>query len=721
MNPAAEDPYPIHAAAALARRGGADSGRLGGKPETSICNVPPPRIAAKSNFLRLAWTQGWKTSKPFVDLVNIRRILLFLSLLSLPPLLAAQAPITSPAPQTAPAETVPGQEAAPQPVPGARPAKTPKSSDRRRAAKLFLDASKLFEKEQFEEAMQAYQKAAALDPGNADYPLAAGVARAHAVTALVQAASKDRMRGDPAGARAALARALELDPRSPLVAEHLHELGEDAVLGLDKPLYPPDSTLAGEDETLKPTPGVRSFHLHTDERQMNQQVFRAFGIEATPDDSVRATLVRLDLDDATFAEATRTLGMLTHSFYVPLDPHRVLVARDTRENRQEFMRQELETVYLPGLTETELTEVGNIAKNLFEVREAGVEQSAGTLTVRAPKETIDALNATLRDLIDGRNQVMLDVRLIQIAHTSEHNTGAQLPQSLTAFNVYAQEQQILNQNAALVQQIISSGLAAPGDTEAIIAILIASGQVTSALFSNGIALFGGGLTLSGLSPPPASANLSLNSSDSRQLDRIQLRLSDDEKGTLKTGTRYPIMTSSFSNLGTGGVNIPGLTTPGSSAGLGSLAGLAGLSGLGGSTGLNVPQVEYQDLGLTLNATPKVLRSGEVALTIDMKIDALAGSSINGVPVLNNRAYSGVVTLKEGEGVVVVSELDKQQSRAISGVPGLSEIPGLNNLTGKDVNKSYAELLIVMTPHVIRGTQSAGHTPMMRVERATGFR
>jgi Flp pilus assembly secretin CpaC len=100
----------------------------------------------------------------------------------------------------------------------------------------------------------------------------------------------------------------------------------------------------------------------------------------------------------------------------------------------------------------------------------------------------------------------------------------------------------------------------------------------------------------------------------------------------------------------------------------------------------------------------------------LKIDALAGSSINGNPILTNRAYSGVVTLRRGEGVVVVSDLDKQQSRAVSGVPGLSEIPGLNDLTGKDTQKSYSTLLIVMTPHVVRGIQAAGHSPMMRVER-----
>jgi type II secretory pathway component GspD/PulD (secretin) len=65
---------------------------------------------------------------------------------------------------------------------------------------------------------------------------------------------------------------------------------------------------------------------------------------------------------------------------------------------------------------------------------------------------------------------------------------------------------------------------------------------------------------------------------------------------------------------------------------------------------------------------------------------------------------------------VVSELDKSESRAISGTPGISEIPGLSDLTGNDTQKNYATLLIVITPHVLRGTQAAGHSPMMRVER-----
>ena len=635
-----------------------------------------------------------------------------------PALMQAQAagvPQSSPLP-SAP-QTTPAAQAAPTAAASDdKPARQPKNSDRRRAAKLFLVASKLFEDQQFETALIDYQQAVALDPTNRNYALAADLSRSHAVTALIQAAAKDRIRGDVAAERQALERAMALDPRNIQVTEHLHELRDDALRQQPSPLYGHAADSIADLIPIDPQPGVHSFHLHVDQRHAIQEVFKAYGLDAAIDASIRNNQVHLDVDDADFGQAMRTISLLTNSFYVPIDPHRVLVARDTAENRTQFERENVETIYLPGLTTAELTETATLAKNVFGLQHAVTDPGSGTITLRADRSTLIAFNATIREIIEGHNQVLLDVSLIQLAHTQDRNTGVQPPQSVSAFNVYAEEQSILTANQSLVQQIISSGLAAPGDTLAILGILLASGQVSSSLFSSGIALFGGGITQSALAPGSLTANLDLNSSDSKELDHFLLRLtdggggeSDSAAGTIKSGTRYPIQTSSFSGLSGSVPNIPGLTGAGTSSSLSSL-----LGSLGGSIP-NVPQVEYQDLGLTLKATPRVMRNNDVALTLDMKIDALAGSSINGNPILTNRAYSGVVTVREGSAVVVVSELDKQEARAISGVPGLSEIPGLNNLTGNDVQKSNSTLLVIITPHVLRGTPGVGHTPMMRVE------
>ncbi|MGA2753559.1 MAG: hypothetical protein ABSE53_07300 [Terracidiphilus sp.] len=596
------------------------------------------------------------------------------------------------------------------PEPG-KPAKGPRSSDQRRAAKLYLESSKLFLNSRFEEAMQGFERAAALDPTNTNYRLAAQVARSHEVTALIQAAAKDRLLGDEAGARAALARALALDPTNFEASQHLDELADETVRGQPKPLYAQASSEIANLETLLAGPAPQSFHLRADQRQAINQVFKAYGVTAMLDDSVRPTQVRLDLDDVRFADAVRILGLATHTFYVPLDAHHALVADDTRENRARLTPEETETVYLAGLSADDMTAVESLAKDVFQTQKAQVSQSEHTITLRAPESTLDAFNATMKSLLDGKSQVLVDVRIIQVAHTGERNTGVQLPPSISAFNVFAEEQSLLSQNASLVQQIISSGLAASNDPLAILGILIASGQVSSPLLSSGFALFGGGLTESALVPGSTKFNLNLNTSDSRQLDQIELRMEDGQDETIKEGEKYPIQTSSYSSLSPNIPNIPGLTGAGASSSLSSL-----LSSLGSAVP-NVPMVQYEDLGLTLKVNPKVLRNGDVALSVDLKLDALSGTLIDGNPVLNNRTYSGMVTLKEGEAAVVATEMDKSQSQAVSGTPGISEIPGLNNVTSKDMQQNYATLVIVMTPHVIRGPQAAGHTAMIRVEKS----
>jgi tetratricopeptide (TPR) repeat protein len=305
------------------------------------------------------FANGWETTNGNGASVNsvFRQVLRLRSLtesLCATALLLAILPATSVAQAFAPASPSPiAPQVAPSdsasPEKNAKPENLPRGSDRRRAARLFLAASKLFQNQQFDEALPKYQQAAALDPTNRNYALAVELTRSHAVTALIQAAAKDRILGNAKTELAALQRALELDPRNIQVTEHLHEMGDEAVRGEGSPIYAQGADTVGASVPLEPTPGVHSFHLHTDQRTAIQQVFKAYGLQPTVDDSIRFAQVRLDMDDASFEQAMRTIGLLTNSFYVPLDAHRVLVARDTPENRQQFQRLDLETIYLPGL------------------------------------------------------------------------------------------------------------------------------------------------------------------------------------------------------------------------------------------------------------------------------------------------------------------------------------------------------------------------------------
>jgi len=113
-------------------------------------------------------------------------------------------------------------------------------------------------------------------------------------------------------------------------------------------------------------------------------------------------------------------------------------------------------------------------------------------------------------------------------------------------------------------------------------------------------------------------------------------------------------------------------------------------------------IQYEDLGITLKTKPTVMRSGLVRLSIDMKIEALTGTSLNNIPVLTSSVYTSDITVPDGQTVVMLSDMSKTESAAISGLPGLGELPGFQQ-TLSDTMKTTdnSELFLLITPHLVR--------------------
>lgn len=596
-----------------------------------------------------------------------------------------------------------GQKTAPTPDHAGK--KQPASKqDRDRAEQFFLKGAKELKQDELKAAIDTFAKAAALNPGNPKYGMSEDIARQHRVTELVQEADKARNRGHFAEARARITEAYRLDPTDATVAQHMRELAEATVAG------EPATSSEGEAEAaapirLRPKPVRLSFHLRNNERNIISQVLPAYGIQPTLDDSVGVQQVRFDVDDADFATAEQALGLATNTFFVPLDPARALVARDSRANRTKYERQASETVYLPGMSHDELSQMINVAKNVFAVKTATSDANQNAITIRGPAENLGALNATLNSLLEGRGEVQLDVRMYEIDRTKAVNLGVILPNQTTLFNVYSEARNLLNSNSSLVQQIVSSGLAAPGDWEAILAILIASGQISNSILTQPFGVFGGGLSMTGVIYGGGSLHMQLNSSDVRALDQLQLRVLDGEEATLKTGEKYPIETSNYSSLSATPLTIPGISNAGLSSTLQNLG--VSLSDLQAASQIAIPQVQYEDIGLTLKVTPRMQDAKNVSLKLNMQLSSLAGSTLNGLPLMNNRQYQAITTVKVGETTVLVSSLSRQESNAVTGIPGLSDLPGFQDLTNKNNNVDVAELAIVITPHIVRPVRREG--------------
>jgi general secretion pathway protein D len=186
---------------------------------------------------------------------------------------------------------------------------------------------------------------------------------------------------------------------------------------------------------------------------------------------------------------------------------------------------------------------------------------------------------------------------------------------------------------------------------------------------------GGGRTFYGIRLPGASGDLNFASSIVRSYQVLQLRALQDQEANFLLGQRYPVITAT---VGSGFSADP-------TASLGFF-----------------PQIQYQDIGVTVKTTPHLHAGRELTLVLDLALRDLGASGLNGLPTFTNRQLIGQVRLKEGESFLIGGILSRSQQNSRSGYPLLSRIPLLGYLFSVfRKQQSETELWIHLRPYILR--------------------
>src|SRR5258708_4579286 len=132
----------------------------------------------------------------------------------------------------------------------------------------------------------------------------------------------------------------------------------------------------------------------------------------------------------------------------------------------------------------------------------------------------------------------------------------------------------------------------------------------------------------------------------------------------------------------------------------------GIGGVGINPLVNT-QFQYLDVGVNIDITPHVHAGREITLKITMDISSVTGqSSIGGIsqPIIGQRKIEQEIRLKDGEANILGGMLEDQRTKALSGIPGLAQIPILKYLFGQTTqDHSESEIVFAIVPHIIRGT------------------
>jgi len=144
------------------------------------------------------------------------------------------------------------------------------------------------------------------------------------------------------------------------------------------------------------------------------------------------------------------------------------------------------------------------------------------------------------------------------------------------------------------------------------------------------------------------------------------------------------------------------------------------------SGQTQSQVEYEDVGIKLLVTPHINPDGYVNLEVNPEISALnSGSNVQiseglTAPTFTKRSAETVVTVKDGETIVIGGLIQTTEDERETKVPIVGDLPYVGNLfRAQTSTRRRTELLMVLTVNVLRDEHDA-YVESTKLRDQSGF-
>ncbi len=114
------------------------------------------------------------------------------------------------------------------------------------------------------------------------------------------------------------------------------------------------------------------------------------------------------------------------------------------------------------------------------------------------------------------------------------------------------------------------------------------------------------------------------------------------------------------------------------------------------------QVQYVNVGVTLQIAPRVSDDGMVTSHVFAVVSSVTGFS-QGYPTISQREASTSATVRDGESFVIGGLTQESDLKHHSKLPIVGDVPGIGALFNtENSTRSKTDLYIVVTPRIVRG-------------------
>jgi len=526
------------------------------------------------------------------------------------------------------------------------------------ASSYFKRGQKAEVREDFDEAVQNYQKAYSMAPKNESYRAAYYRVRFTDAAMHVTKGRNLDAAGDEQGALVELLHAAQIDPSNEAARQEIAKIQARHGATTTVPSSTPMTEQTKESleaitapVELKPVSNEPVIlHMAEDTKVIYQAIGKAAGINVLFDPDYISKRIQVDLNNVPLLDALRIVGTLSGTFWRPITQNTIFVAQNTRSKRSELDEQALQTFYLSNAwQQNDLNDVQTALRNVMPNAKVYGVASQNAIVMRGTPDELLLAQKLVSDLDKSRPEVVVDIAVLEVSKNFERNLGITWPSSATL---------------QLQSPTTSSSSGSSTTTTPLTLFDLAH------LNSHDVAVTIG----------PAVVNALLTDNNTKILQNPRVRAADAQKATLKIGSRIPIATGSYQ-------------TGAATALVSSLVNT---------------QFQYQDVGVNIEITPTVHFDRDVTLKIKIEVTAQSGSvTISGVtePIISQRVAEQTIRLSEGEANILGGINEQQIQDNWSGVPGLSQIPILRYVFGShDKIIQNDEIVFLVVPHVVRSQE-----------------
>jgi general secretion pathway protein D len=536
------------------------------------------------------------------------------------------------------------------------------------ANRYFKQGQSAEARDDFDTAFQDYQKAYSMSPKNESFRAAFYRVRFTDAAMHVTKGRNLLAAGNEEGALSELLRANEIDPSNEAAAQEIAKIrashGQQSAVERISPMSAQTGEEIGSIESptqLKPLSNEPlSLQMSQDSKLVYQAISKAAGINVLFDPDYISKRIQVELNNVSLLDALRIVGTVSGTFWHPITENTIFVAQNSRSKRQELEEQAVETFYLSNAwQQNDLNDVQTALRNVMPNAKVYGVASQNAIVMRATPDELLLAQKLVNDLDKARPEVVVDIAVLEVSKNWERNLGISWPSSAGV--------------AIQPPTSSSSSTTCPtGSTNCTPTSTSTNPTLYNLahLNSNDFAVTIGA----------ATANALLTDNNTKILQNPRIRAADQQKATMKIGSRIPIATGSYQ-------------TGAATALVSSLVNT---------------QFQYQDVGVNIEVTPTVHFDRDVTLKMRIEVTAQSGSvTISGVtePILSQRVAEQTIRLREGEANILGGIQEQQIQDNWSGIPGLSQIPILRYLFGsRDKIRQDDEIVFLVVPHVVRSQQ-----------------